>query len=134
MARKSFFVCQAKAAQIPPNRDTVDFYALDVPQFDHQLMKGQISLSLIRRPIQAATPDSLQCPPLLPCLLASCDPAVRFNIIVSFTNLIETRNCAAFAIALEPMARRWLTPVRVTFLNKINDPPTKLHRKWLAYQ
>jgi len=32
------------------------------------------------------------------------------------------------------MARRWLTPVRVTFLNKINDPLTKFHRKWLAHQ
>jgi len=53
---------------------------------------------------------------------------------MSFTNLIETRNCAAFAIALEPMARRWLTPVRLAFLNKINDPPTQLHRKWLAHQ
>jgi len=43
---------------------------------------------------------------------------------MSFTNLIETRKRAAFAIALEPMARRWLTPVRMAFLNKINDPPT----------
>jgi hypothetical protein len=24
--------------------------------------------------------------------------------------------------------------VRVTFLNKINDPLTKLHRKWLTHQ
>jgi len=56
--------------------------------------------------------------------LASSDPVVRFKVTISFTNLIETRKRAAFAIALEPMARRWLTPVRVAFLNKINDPPT----------
>jgi len=43
---------------------------------------------------------------------------------MSFTNLIETQKRAAFAIALEPMARRWLTAVRMAFLNKINDPPT----------
>jgi len=46
----------------------------------------------------------------------------------------ESYDCAAFAIALEPMARRWLTPGCVTFFNKINDPLTKLHRKWLAHQ
>jgi len=90
--------------------------------------------SLIRRRVQSATPDSLPCPPPLPCFLASSDPVVRFKMTMSFTNLIETRNCAAFAIALGPMARRWLTPVHVTFLNKINDPPTQLHRKWLAHQ
>jgi hypothetical protein len=32
------------------------------------------------------------------------------------------------------MARRRLTPVRAAFLNKINDPLTKLHRKWFAHQ
>jgi len=53
---------------------------------------------------------------------------------ISFTNFIETRNCATFATAHEPMAWRLLTPVLVTFLNRINDPPTKLHWKWLAHQ
>jgi len=37
-------MCQAKAAQMPPNRDAVGFHALNVPQFDHQRVKGQAAL------------------------------------------------------------------------------------------
>jgi hypothetical protein len=75
-ARRSFFVCQAKAAQMPPNRDAVGFHALDVPQFNHQLVKSQAALfpDPAQGPICDA--DSLPCPPPLPCFLASRDPVV----------------------------------------------------------
>jgi len=43
-ARRSFFVCQAEAAQMPPNRDAVGLDALDFPKFDHQLIEGQAAL------------------------------------------------------------------------------------------
>ena len=36
-------------------------------------------------------------------------------------------------IVSDPDLRR-RSPVGVTFLNKINDPLTKFHRKWLAHQ
>jgi len=39
-----FFVCQAEAAQMPPNRDAVGVDALDFPKFDHQLIEGQAAL------------------------------------------------------------------------------------------
>ena len=105
VARKSFFVCQAKVAQMPPNRDTVGLDALDFPQFDHQFIKGKVALF----PDPAPDPvrhASQPCPPQLPCFLASSEPVVGFKMTMSLTNLIETRNCAAFAIALGPMARR----------------------------
>ena len=37
-------MCQAKAAQVPPDRAAVGLDALEVTQFDHQFIKGQLAL------------------------------------------------------------------------------------------
>jgi hypothetical protein len=90
-AGKSFLVCQAKAAQVPPDRGTVGLDALDLTQFDHRFIKGQVAL--FRDPARdPATRASLPCPPRLPCCLASNDPGGALQSTMSFTNLIETRN------------------------------------------
>ena len=124
MARKSFFVRQAKAAQMPPNRDTVGFHALDFPQFDHQLIKGQITLFPDPTSDPVCHPRQLAMPTTVALLLASSDPVVRFKMTMSFTNLIETRNCAAAARCV------WSSPTKATTRRRssigsglpINDP------------
>ena len=45
-ARRSFFVRQAEAAQVPPDRDSVGLDARPVTQFDHELIKRQVALLL----------------------------------------------------------------------------------------
>jgi len=112
MARKSFFVRQAKAAQMPPNRDTVGFHALDFPQFDHQLIKGQITLfpdptsDPVCHPRQLAMPTTIA---LLLGLKRPCRPLQDDHVVHELDRNAKTR-------------RR--SPVRMAFLNKINDPPT----------
>jgi len=54
----------------------VGFDALDVTEFDHQLIEGQVAFFL------DPAPDPI-------CHASQCT--------MSFTNLIETRNCAAAA-------------------------------------
>ncbi len=46
MARKSFCVCQAETAQMPPIRDAVGLDALDLTKFDNQFIKLQVALFL----------------------------------------------------------------------------------------
>ena len=92
-------------------------------QLDRQFNKGQVALFLDLPPFQIRHALSrLLCPQPLPCGLAASDAVARFESTMSVTTLIETRNCATAA------------PVRVTFLNKINNLPTKVHRNWLAPQ
>ena len=86
-------------------------------------IKVRSRFSSIRRPIQSATLSSAcYAHKVLPCGLAASDAFARFESTMSVTTLIETRNCATAA------------PVRVTFLNKINNLPTKVLRNWLAPQ
>jgi len=105
-------VCQAKAAQMPPNRDAVGFHALDFPQFDQQFIKGQIALfpdpapDPICRASQLAMPTTIA---LLPRLKRPCLPLQDDHVVHELDRNAKTR-------------RR--SPVRMAFLNKINDPPT----------
>lgn len=122
MARRSFFVCQAKAAQTPPNRDTVGIDALDLTKFDNQFIKGQVALFLdpgfdpVRHASQLAMPTTVA---LLLGLQRSGGTLQKHHVIHELDRNPELRRSS---------------PVRVTFLNKINDPLTKLHRKWLTHQ
>ena len=90
---------------------------------------------------QAPNPASLPCPRLpgrqeiyppdrflIFLTLGKSPPVARFNFTISLTNSGESRKCRAVAIALGPMARRWLTPVAVAFLDKGNHARSKLNR------
>lgn len=39
-------MCQAEAAQVPPDRDAVSLNAMPVTQLGHQFIKGQVALFL----------------------------------------------------------------------------------------
>ena len=45
-ARRVFFVCQAKAAQPPPDRDAVGLDPMPLAQFGHQFIQRQVALLL----------------------------------------------------------------------------------------
>jgi len=45
-ARRSFFLCQAEAAQVPPDRGAVRLNAVPVTQFHHQFIQRQVALFL----------------------------------------------------------------------------------------
>ena len=122
MARRSFFVCQIEPAQAAPDRDAVDLDPKPLPQFDHQFIKGQVALFLdpARDPAhhtrQLAVPTAVA----LGLGLKQTRRALQKHHIVHKLD----RNAE--------LSRR--SPVRVTIFDKINDPTTKLHRKWLAHQ
>ena len=121
-ARRSFFVCQAQTAQMPPNRNTVGFDALDLTKFDHQFIKGQVALfhDPASDPIRHASQFAMTTTVALLLGLKRPGGALQEHHVIHELD----RN---------PELRR-RSPVRVTFLNKINDPLTKLHRKWPAHQ
>ena len=122
MARRSFFVCQAKAAQVPPDRGAVGLDPMLRTQLDYQFIKGQVTLFLnpasdpVRHASQLAMPAAVALPPGL----KGPGGALQKHHVIHELD----RNP-------EPRCR---SPMRVTFFNKINDPLTKLHRKWLAHQ
>ena len=121
-ARRSFFVCQAEAAQMPPNRDAVGFHALDVTEFDHQLIEGQVALFLDPAPDPACYASQFTMPTTVTLLFSLKGPGgalQKYHVVHELDRNPELR-------------RR--SPVRVTFLDKINNSPTKFHRKWLAHQ
>lgn len=120
-ARRSFFVCQAEAAQVPPDRDAVGRNAMPVTLLDHQFIKCQTalfpdpSLDPIRRACQLAVPT----PVALRLGLKRSGPAFQQHHVVDELD----RN---------PELRRRRT-MRVTFRDEINDARAKLHRKWFAH-
>ena len=97
MARRSFFVCQAKAAQVPPDRAAGGHDALEVTQFDHQFIKDQVALFLdpTFEPVRHASQLAMPTPVAL--RLGLKGPGVALQSTKSITNLIETRNCVAAA-------------------------------------
>ena len=113
---------QAKAAQVPPDRDTVGLDAMSVTQLDHQFIQRQVALLLdpafdpTRHPRQLAVPTAVA----LGLGLKRSGPALQQHHVVHKLD----RN--------PELSRR--RTMRVTFLNEINDALAKLHRKWFAHQ
>ena len=115
-------MCQAKAAQVPPDRAAVGLNPMLRTQFDHQFIKGQVALF----------PDPAPDPVRNASQLAMPTPVARLlGLQRSRRTLQKHRVIHELDRNPEPRCR---SPVRVTFLNKINNPPTKLHRKWLVPQ
>lgn len=121
-ARRSFFVRQAKAAQVPPDRDTVGLDAMTVTQFNHQFIQRQVALLLdpaldpTRHASQLAVPTAV---------------ALGFGHQRSGPEL--QKHHVVHKLHRNPELRR-RSPMRVTFPNEINDALAKLHRKWFAHQ
>ena len=107
---------------MPPNRNTVGFDALDLTKFDHQFIKGQVALfhdpasDPIRHASQLAMPAAI---------------ALRLGFKRAGHPFQDDH--VVHELDRNPELNR-RSPVRVTFLNKINNPLTKLHRKWLSHQ
>jgi len=97
---------------MPPDRDAVGFDALNLPQFEHQFIKGQTALF----------PDPAQGPGRRASLLAMPTPVALL--------LGRKRPCrplqeyhVVHELDRNPELRR-RSPVRVAFLDKMNNPPT----------
>ena len=121
-ARRSSFVCQAKATQPPPDRDTVDIDAVPITKFDHQLIKRQVAFLLdpLLDPTRHARQLAMPAPTALGLGLKRSGCALQEHHVVHKLD----RNTE--------LRRR--SPMRVTFLNEINNTLTKLHRKWSTHQ
>ena len=113
---------EAKAAQVPPDRNTMGFDVVDVTQFNHQFIKGQVALFLdpASNPICHASQFAMP-------------PTVALRLGRKRSRGALQKHHVIHELDRNPELRR-RSPVRVTFFNKINNPPTKLHRKWLAHQ
>jgi len=107
---------------MPPNRDTMGLDALDLPQFDHQFIEGQVALFPDPAPDPACHPRQLAMPTTIALLFGLKRPGHPLQ-----------DNHVVHELDRNPELRR-RSPVRVAFLNKINNPLTKFHRKWLAHQ
>ena len=96
-ARRSFFVCQTEAVQVPPDRAAVGRNTLQIAQFDDQFIKGQVALfpDPAFEPVRHAGQLAMPSPVALRLGLKGSGGALQKHL--SFTNLIETRNCAAAA-------------------------------------
>ena len=105
---------------MPPNLDAVRLDAMPVTQFHHQFIQRQVALfpdpalDPTRHPRQLAVPAAIA----LGLGIKRSGPALEQHHIVD-----------AFDGNPEPRRR---SPVRVTFLNKVNDALTKFQRKWLT--
>jgi hypothetical protein len=120
-ARRSFFVCQAKGTQMPPDRDAVDIDAVPITKFDHKFIKRQVALLLdpLRDPTRHARQLAMPAPTALGLGIKRSGPALQqHHVVDKLDRHTELR-------------RR--SPMRVTFLNEINDTLTKFHRKWSAH-
>ena len=105
---------------MPPNRDAVGFHALNVTEYDQQLVEGQVALFLDPAPDPACHASQFTMPTTVTRLfgLRGSGGALRkYHVVHELDRNPELRR------------RR---PMRVTFLDKINNSPTKFHRKWLA--
>ena len=115
-------MCQAETAQVSPDRGAVGFDALDVTEFDHQLIEGQVAFFLDPAPDPICHASQFTMPTTVALLFGLKGPGgalQKYHVVHELDRNPELR-------------RR--SPVRVTFLDKINNSPTKFHRKWLAHQ
>lgn len=106
---------------MPPNRDAVGFDTLDVPQFGHQFIKGQIALFRdpplypIRHTRQFAEPT----PIALGLGLKRPGRPLQEDHVIHELDRNPELSCRG--------------TVRVTFFDKVNDTLSKLNRKWFAH-
>ena len=108
--------------QPPPDRDAVGHDAMSVAQFDHQLVKGQVAL--FRDPAFNPTRYARQ---------LAVPAAVALGLGRKRPSPALQQHHVVHKFDRNPELRR-RSPMRVTFLNEINNPLTKLHRKWLTHQ
>ena len=97
-------------------------YPLLLTQFDHQFIKGQVTL--FRDPMRYPTRHSRKLAmPAAVALALGFQPARRapqkHHIVHKLDRNPELRRCC---------------PVAVTLSHEINDPLPKLQRKWFAHQ
>ena len=95
---------------------------MPVTQLDDQLIKCQLALLLdpAFHPTRHARQLAVPAPVALRLgLKRPGRPLQKHHVIHKFDRNPELHRCG---------------PVRMTFLNEINNPLTKLHRKWLAHQ
>ena len=121
-ARRSFFVCQAEATQVPPDRDTVDIDAVPFTKLDHKFIKRQVALLLD--------------PPFDPTRHArqlAMPAATALGLGLKQSGRALQQDHVVHELDRNPELRR-SSPMGVTFLDKLNDTLTKLHRKWFTHQ
>ena len=112
----------AKAAQMPPNRDTGGIDALDLTPVDNQAIKDLVARfpdpapDPVRHARQLAMPATVA---LLPGLRRSGAALQKHPVIPDLDRNPDLR-CGS--------------PVRVAFNTEINDLLTTLHTAWLTHQ
>jgi len=117
-----FFVCQIEAAQPPPDRDALRLDPKPVAQFDQRFIKVQVT------PFIDPPPD-----PVHHACQFAVPAAVALWLGLQRAGQAFQDHHDIYELDRNPELRR-RSPMRVAFRNKINDPPTKLHRKWFTHQ
>ena len=108
---------QAEAAQAPPDWDAVGPDAMPVPQFDHELIQRQVAL--LRDPAFNPTRHARQ---------LAVPTAVALGLGRKRSGHALQQHHVVHKLDRNPKLRR-RSPMRMTFLIKINDALAKLHRK-----
>lgn len=121
-ARRSFIVCQARAAQPPPDRHTLDIDAVPITKFDQPVIKCQVAFLLdpLLDPTRHARQLAMPAPTALGLGLKQSGCALQeYNVVHKPDRNTELRRSS---------------PMRVTFLNELNDVLTLFHRKCSTHQ
>lgn len=114
-------MCRIKPAQAAPDRDAVDLDPGPLARLGHRFVKGRAALfgDPARDPAQHASQLAVSA-------------AIALGLGFQRTRLALQDGHVVHDLDRNPEPRR-CRPVRVTFLDEINDPLAKLHGKWFAH-